>query len=347
MRRFPKVLASLACLMAPAGLAIPAGSLAQDAILEKQAAVIVVRVVDATSGESVRAERVLVREVGALMPAVAESTDVEGEVRFENQGVFNFKPYIVSAWVDGVGYHIQRTGQTFLDGEPAVVRVFEQTDLLEGLVATGMNVVVRSRERGYELEYVVTVDNQSRPQRTLRGSALPVRVALPASIGEIEVEVDNGPDPLTAELRPTEDGLMGVAASLTPGEARITIRGLLPPGSRTEFAVATNLAVDQWSLLAWPADLDVRSVALTLDRDNTYPEFSRWLGRPLGAGERVDVTVSGPERAGAVRDPATVAGPAPERLDGPQPGRRRTFPWATVIAAVVLLGAYAMWRLRR
>jgi len=334
------VLAGLGPLLCASPLA------AQDAVLEKLPASVTVRIVQAATGEPVRAERVLIREPGAITTPLAEALAVEGEVRFPDLMVYNFKPYILSAWVDGVGYHVQRTGQTFLNGEVALIHVFEQTDDLSGLVATGMNVVVRRRERGYELEYVVTVDNRSRPQRTIRGQALPLRVALPEGVRDLAVEVDNGPDPLSAELRPTEGGLQGVAASLTPGEARITVRGLLPVADRTEFTVATNLAMPQWSLLAWPAEIAIECFDLDRDRDNTYTEFSRWLGRPLEPGQAVRVAIG---TAAEVATGQAVPAPTGETAAGEGASRPETrrFPWVTVGAAVVLLGAYALWRLRR
>jgi hypothetical protein len=279
-------------------LALVAGpSAAQEATMERQETDATVRVELGTTGNTVRAERVRIREVGAVPTTLAEASDVDGEITFEDLKVLNFKPLIVSAWVADVAYHAKVDGQHFLDGRPAVVYAFEQTDDLAGLTITGMNVVVRDRESGFELEYIVTVDNQSRPQRTVKAAALPVRLALPSSLRGIEVEVDNGPDPLTAPLRSADGGMRGVATALPPGEARVSLRGVVAAEDRLAFTVATNLPVEQWSLLAWPASLEVRSFDLELDDTNTYAEFSRWRGEPLEPGDEVDVTVSEPTEA--------------------------------------------------
>lgn len=327
--------------------ALAAGSgPAQDAILERLEATARVRVELGTTGTAARAERVMVREVGAVMSTLAEAVDVEGEVTFEDVQVFNFKPYIVSAWVDGVAYHVKVTGQVFLDGKAAVVHAFEQTDDLTGLAVTGMNVVVREREDGFELEYIVTLENQSRPQRTVRAEALPLRLALPKNLRGIEVEVDNGPDPLTGSLRPADGGLTGVATALPPGEARVTVRGDVPAVDRIELSVELNLPVETWSLLAWPASLEVRSFDLERDPSNTYAEFSRWRGEALVPGDETEITVSAPAAASAepVFAEAGQADPSP----APRPTRgRRGFPWFTAVAAVVLFGAYFVWRARR
>ena len=328
-------------------------ALAQDAILERLEADATVRVELGTTGRTVTAERVIIREVGALMTTVAEAVNVDGEVTFEDLKIFNFKPYIVSAWVDGVAYHVKPKGQTFLNGTTVVINAFEQTTDLAGLTVTGMNVVIRAREDEFEFEYIVTVANQSRPQRTISANALPIQLALPTGLRAIEVEVDNGPDPLTAELRSAGGGLTGVATALTPGEARITVRGAIPlagegeAANRIEFSVAANLAIANWSLLAWPASLEVRSFDLDLDRDNTYTEFSRWIGEPLEPGDEIDITVGVVAVTG---EAAPVFSEQTEEAAASQTQRateKRGVPWLTIISAMILLSAYVVWRRRR
>jgi len=315
-----------------------------DVILDRLPMDVTVRVVDAATGETVRAERVLVREPGPIQTTVAESFDVDGTVTFEGLMLHTFKPYVVSAWVQGVAYHAQQNGQAFLDGQEITVHAFPQSEDLAGVIVTGMNVVVRRQESGFDLEYVLQIENRSRPQRTIPAGALPVQLALPPGLERTVCEVRRGPDPLTGELQATAGGLHGVAMDLPPGPARVTVRGLLT-AERIEVPVAVNLPVEAWSLLAWPASLEVRSFDLERDRDSDYPEFSRWKGPALEPGQRLNVSVAAsPDAAGlAVAEPDATE-PRPVPSTSPQ---RRRFPWLTLIAAVVLMTAYIAWRRRR
>jgi len=319
---------------------------AQDAVLERLETDATIRVELGVTGSAVRAERVLLREVGAVMTTVAEASDVDGEVTFEDLKLYNFKPHIVSAWVDGVAYHTKVNGQVFMNGQPAIVHAFEQTDDLDGVTITGMNVVVRKQEGGFEVEYIVTLDNQSRPQRTVRADALPLQLSLPRGLRGIEVDVDNGPDPLTGSLRSAGGGLQGVTAALPPGEARITVRGDLPTADRVDFTVELNLPVAQWSLLAWPASLEVRSFDLEHDDANAYSEFSRWRGPALEPGREIDVSVGTPTAPEAEPVFAEAGQTEAPVIDQPA-DQQRGFPWITVIAAGILFGAYFVWRARR
>jgi hypothetical protein len=340
----PRLLPRLLPALVLVALTCAPAATAQDAILERLPADLAVRVVMAPDQQPAHADHVVIREAGAPPQVMAERHDVRGEVVFPGVMIFNYMPYIISATVDGVTYHARHHGHAFLDGKAAVVQAFPSTAGLDGVTVEGMNVVARRKEYGLQLEYILTVDNQARPQATVRADALPVRLSLPAGLDNIVVEVDRGPDPQTAEMADTGDGWRGVAVALTPGRTRISIIGDLRGDGRADLAVAVNLPVSAWSLLAWPADQAVQSFDLRPDRDNRYAEFSRWIGEAMQPGDEVDVRI-GPAATAAPVEPADVAAasaaPATPAPAGPR------FPWLTLTSAVILLGAYAIWRRRR
>ena len=93
----------------------PVLSVAQDAVLEPQIADLIVQIDNPSHGDPVRASRVEVRAPGATLETIAESGAVTGEIVFPDVPVYNFKPYVVTAWVEDVAYHTQHSGQEFLD----------------------------------------------------------------------------------------------------------------------------------------------------------------------------------------------------------------------------------------
>lgn len=305
-----------------------------------------VRVVLAGDSTPAAADRVVIRAQNALLDVVAEGSAVDGEVTFPRVEVTLPRSYIVSAWVDGVGYHVRHSGQAFADGTPAVVHAFASTDQTDGVTITGMNLVLRQRERGFGFEAVVTVDNQSRPQRTVRADALPVQLTLPEGLEQVTVEVDDGPEPFAAALRTASGPLTGVVAAIPPGQARISIKGIVPTDTELRFSAAASLPVEAWSLLVWPGDLSVDGDDLRRDDESQYGGFSRWVGRALEAGQSADIRVWQPRPTEATE----VFADSP---DGPDPTDRRPravrtgVPWLTIAVAVILLGAYLTWRRRR
>ncbi len=326
-------------------LAVAPACRAQDVVLERQTADVVVQVILGPEGRPAVAERVLVREEGAVTTTVAEATDVDGEVVFRDLELFGFRPYLVSAWVDGVDYHQRQRGEVFLGGQPAVVRAFPVTDSREGLRLSGMNLVVRQQAGGFALEYICHLQSSSPPRHTVAASALPLRLTLPAQLTRREVEVEQGPDPRPAELRPAAGGLVGVAAPLKPGAARITIRGFLPATDSVRIPVRFDRPVEQWSLLAWPATLRIGSMDLERDQEVGNAQFARWRGPALAADQEVMVTIGA---TGEVSSAPVFGEPAAPQQAPPAPAApERRFPWLTVISAVVLLAAYLLWRRRR
>lgn len=305
-----------------------------------------VRVLLAGDDSPVAAERVVIRAQSALLDVVAEAREVDGEVTFPRVPVILPRSYIVSAWVDGVGYHVRHGGQAFADGKPAIVHAFASTDRTDGVTITGMNLVVRQRDRGFGFEAVVTVDNQSRPQRTVHADALGVQLALPEGLEQITVEVDDGPEPFPAALRPATGPFTGVVAGIPPGQARITIKGIVPADAELAFSAASNLPVEAWSLLVWPDDLSVDGDGLRRDDTREYGGFGRWVGHALEPGQEMDIRVWQPRPAEATR----VFADSPESVD-PTDRRPRSvrtgIPWVTITVAVVLVGAYLIWRRRR
>ncbi len=351
MRRSVRIAVSLCGALAwPFGGAGSAGG--QTAILERVPTDVTIEIVNGTTGEPARAQRVVLREPGPTPTTVSERDGVDGSVRFADLALYNFVLYTATAWVDGVAYHAEQRGQDFREGKTLVVECYDQTEDLAGLRITGLNVVVRHSPAGFGLEYIAIVANETRPRRTIAAAAVPLRLALAADLARVTVEIGGDRlDPRRAEVRATGDGQRGVAVALTPGSTRIAVRGQLPGARRADLAVAANLDVDAWSLLAWPAELQVRGDGLTLARDAAYPEFSRWQGPRLQAGDTVAVTIEPPvPLADLLPAEAADGSGAPSARTRPRtadPAGRPAFPWRTVVAAVVLLSLYLYWRGRR
>ncbi len=197
---------------------------AQDAVLDPQTCSVTVKLINGTTGERGAAERVELREIGFAMRLLASAENVAGEVTFPGVELLNFRPYLAVAMNGGVAYRAQAVGQTFLDGEAVTVHVFDQTESLEGVTVSGMNVVVRRQAAGCELEYILTVNNDARPQRTVAAASVPVRLVTPNLEGS-SAEVYRGPEPEPAELASGADGLQGPRVALAPGTTRVVVKG--------------------------------------------------------------------------------------------------------------------------
>lgn len=321
---------------------------AQDVVMEPQTGSASIRIVNGTTGEPGDAERLELRQIGVAMTLLAAADHVSDKVVFPAVEMLPFRPYLAIATRGGVVYRAQMTGQELLDGKSLTVHVFDQTDDLAGVTITGMNVVARRRADGCELEYILTIENESRPQRTVAASALPVRLDTPA-LTSTTAEVYRGPQPETAAI--TESGGQTAARiPLAPGTTRFSLKGFWPEAGPARLEIGTNLPVTAWSLMVSPAQLAVQTTSLTRD-DGEYPGFGRWRGAALAPGQRVQVDLPP-----LTDDLAATTKPAERPARDAESGRVANADagpsgssWAWTVGVVVSLGllAFGLWRRQR
>lgn len=341
------ILALLLSLLATG--ALDHGVLAQDAVLEPQTCSVTVKLVNGTTGEPGDAERVEVREIGFAMRLIASRENVAGEVTFPGVELLNFRPYLAVATRAGVAYRAQLVGQKFLEGEAVTVHVFDQTEALDGVSVTGMNVVARRQAAGCELEYILTVENASRPQRTIEASAVPVRLLMP-TLTAATAEVYRGPEPEPAEIATGADGLVGPRVAFAPGTTRVVLKGFWDVPGSARLEVGCSLPVAAWSLMVSPATLTLEAPSLSPDPGD-YPGFARLRGPALTPGQSVriilpeltdDLAAAGSSRRGRDNDDPAAA----TRGAGAE-GTGRSWLWGLALAASLGLIGFGVWRRRR
>ncbi len=322
---------------------------AQDIVVEPQTTSVTVKLVNGTTGKPGDAERVEVREIGFAMRLLASADNVSGDVTFPGVELLNFRPYLAVATRGGVAYRAQLLGQKFLDGEAVTVHVFDQTDALDGVSISGMNVVVRRQASGCELEYILTVENASRPQRTIAADAVPVRLAVP-SLTAATAEVYRGPEPEPVDVATGAGGLVGPRVALAPGATRLVLKGFWDAPGPARLEIGASLPVTAWSLMVSPATLAVTAPELSRD-DGDYPGFTRLRGPTLAAGQTVRIELpalsDGVADAGPSSRDASPGAAAGRTTAAPAGSGSRGWIWGLGLVASVALLGFGLWYRRR
>lgn len=335
---------AMALLLMLAGVAC-----AQDAVMAPQTGSVTVKLVNGTTGERGEAERVELREIGFAMTLLASAEKVAGEVTFPGVKLLNYRPYLAVAMRGDVAYRAQMVGQKFLDGDAITVHVFDQTESLEGVSVSGMNVVVRRQASGCELEYILTVENAARPQRTIAAAALPVRLVVP-SLTSATADVYRGPEPEPAEIATGAGGLTGPRVALAPGTTRVVLKGFWDMPGPARLDIGCSLPVAAWSLMVSPSTLAVEAPDLSRDAGD-YPGFVRLRGPALTPGQTVRVNLPAlsddlAAASGSAR--ATSPGGATKGVrGGTAAAGGRGWVWTVAIALSVVLLGLGLWQRRR
>jgi hypothetical protein len=330
-------------------LMLAGAACAQDAVLDPQTCSVKVKLVNGTTGERGEAERVEIREIGFAMRLLASADNVVGEINFPGVELLNFRPYLAVAMHRGMAYRAQLVGQKFLDGEAITVHVFDQTESLDGVNVSGMNVVIRRQAAGCELEYILTVDNATRPQRTIAASALPLRVILPG-ITAATAEIYRGPEPEPAEMATGPDGLSGPRVGLAPGTTRVVLKGFWDVPGPARLEVGCSLPVAAWSLMVSPATLAVEAPDLSRDAGD-YPGFVRWRGPVLAPGQtvRIDLPALTDDiaRTGRSGRKTPAGGATTGSQDAGDGSSGHGWIWGLAIVASLCVLGFGLWRRRR
>ncbi|MFO7653637.1 MAG: hypothetical protein R6X25_07410 [Candidatus Krumholzibacteriia bacterium] len=343
-------LAARSLLIAVSTLATTGFATVSAAPVEGQNATeIVVEVVNGTTGEPGRAEAVRLHEPGPLMRVMSEVEGVQGRAVLPAASVVRSVDYLVSAVRDGVPYFGRFNGGQLHDG-PVTVQVYDTTDKLEEVAVEGLSLLVRGQDALYDLEYLLTVRNESRPPETVRASPHSLELMAPPDLDHVRAEIIRGPQVEPVTVRRTGDRL-ALAVPLVPGMTRLRVTGSVPITGETILTVGANVPVENWSVLTTPPTLQLSGMGLERGDLEGYEDLGRSVGPPLAAGEETRLVVSiGPRAEPARQIFGDTAGVREGGTAPPQPaGEDQTgLSASSVVVAVLLVAVVALllWRRR-
>ena len=205
--------------------------------------------------------------------------------------------YIITAYADGVPYWWSKRGRDLKAG-PILLHVFDTAPGPEGLAIAAMDVILRHEGATLQLQYMVQVRNDLAPQVTVGGSGPSFALALPAGLQDLGAVYMRGPDPTPIEVA-AGGGMSGLTFPVTPGMTQVRIEARLPWTEGMEIAVGSNLAVESWSLLVAPEDMEVRAFGVRDKTDQPVKGYTSLSADPIDAGDTVDLTLSDPGPATA------------------------------------------------
>jgi len=332
---WPHVVMAAFLIGAPALL--PSTACAQDA--SNEGGEVVISILNGTTQEPASAEKLIILPETATHRPVAEDFEVSGEV---NLGALVLEPsqsYIIEVISDGVSYFARASGRE-LQSQITPVYIFTTTSALTGVKASGMNLVIRRAETELEIEYLLTVVNESLPQQTVVGDPTSLELALPADVqlGEIEVMRGHTPQAITASSG-SNPGWTGLAVPLPPGTTRLRLVASIPYPEQLVLRVGFNIPVEAWSVLTSPVDLDIRGTDLVPVDAPAESNLRRHTGPALSAGETVLLTLgggSGPVITGVEVSTATPEDLARAADDSRGGGGLLKYWWALILVAIAI-----------
>jgi hypothetical protein len=212
-----------------------------------------------------------------------------------------------------------------------------------------MNFIVRLTESDLQLEYLWTLTNEVSPQQTIVPDPITLELAIPDNAADLKVENLSRPEPADMPIRAgSRGGWAGVAVPFPPGQTRLRMTARLPYSGQARIPVSANLALEQWSVLAFPPDLKVEGEGLAQVKTEDQSEYQRFRGPILAAGASLMLNISGgtgPRITSTA--PAQVDSETGVEEEHGATSESRSFQVPWVVIFLVLVIVYVILRLRR
>ena len=308
---------------------------------------VVVRVVNGTTREDGRAESVTLIETGPARQVIATARDVAGKTVFSRLFLDETRSYVVQAVSGGTPYFTATTGHDVAAG-PVTVYVFETTTDRAGVRVSELTLNVKREEAELRLEYVIAILNETQPQRTVLPDPTSFELQLPEGAVGAAFEVLTGGVPQkVAAVAGQGAGRSGLAVPLRSGTTRLRVTTTLPCRGRAHFALAANLPVTKFTLLASPPDLKVDGGLSDAGLDQATG-CERWDGPVLAANQVLLWTMAGGTAPRvAERREGPLAGAAKEGLARVKQTGRDLGPVGAVALLLALVALLIVGRARR
>jgi len=309
---------------------------------------VTIELVNGTTRQPGRADRVVLTALKSTAGPLDSAFDAAGQVIFYDIELSPYREYLVEVTHDDVPYFTQASGRELAQG-PHTAYVFDTSTDLGGLTVAGMNCIVRRTEGELQLEYLWTITNAGSPQQSVVPNPYSLALALPAGAHSVTAEILSRPTatPLSMVSGPAT-GWRGLVVPLPPGQTRLRLTASLAYSGQGSLPIAANLALDEWSVLTSPPDLELTAEGLTAsDLENTTG-LGRFHGPQLDADQVLEITVSGgsaPVIAARVEGGSDSLVTVASADLVVEQSRSKSAMWVLVLAALIIL--YLMIRLRR
>ena len=236
-------------------------------------------IVNATTGEPGTVSRLTVEYMNVRPNKVSDLQPSGPAFTARSVPLIEGGTYLVTVWADGVPYWWSKKGRDLKAG-PVILHVFDTTGSNEGLSLAGLDVVVKADGSVMNLEYMIQVANEARPQVTVAGSGPVFAMALPAGATDIKAHYIRGPEPMPVEID-QRGGMVGLILPVTPGNLQIRLQALVPFEDGMSLEVGANVPIRAWTLLTSPAGLEVSAMGLEENTHEAVAGYRRFSGEEI------------------------------------------------------------------
>jgi hypothetical protein len=260
--------------------------------LPATAATLTGRIVNGTTGESARADRVALFDVTrADGDPVAEALDVDGEFTLDGIPEAAAAHFRLQVWIGDADF----TQHVTSFDEPMEVFVYDSTDEITDVFILRHHIIFTRDPEHMQVTEFFEFDNRTDPPRVIVASALPMRLELDHDIhGEASASLMGTSTPVQVDLVSTDDAtVVGLSTELPPGPTRAVVRYLMHEEDRAlTWATHSLFDTEERQIFINPTDIAADAGDM-IPTDSIIDEYAAYTGLSSAPGDEWVVNLSG------------------------------------------------------
>jgi hypothetical protein len=259
------------------------------------------RIVNGTTGEPARADRVALFDVTQASPEpVADALDVDGSFTLTGIPEAAAAHFRLQVWVGEEEF----TQHVTSFDTPMDVFIYEKTNETTGVALLRHHLIFTRDPEHMQVTEFFEFDNRNDPPRVISADALPMRLELDHDIhGEATASLMGSGAPVQVNMVPTDEArVMGIASDLQPGATRVVVRYLMHEDDRAlAWASRSLFATEERRVFVSPTDIVVEAGEM-IPTESTIEDYAAYAGLVSSPGDEWVVSLSGGSAATAAED---------------------------------------------
>lgn len=249
-------------------------------------------IMNATTGQAGNCERLTIEYLTEAAVVITDIRPPDSVFTVPSVPLIAGAQYVVTAWWQDVPYYFSFRGRDLAEGVHTL-HVFDTTPDKSAVTIKGLNLVLQRQATILRLEYLLQIENTTRPQQTVHDPEGSVVLALPEGAEDIAAEYRRGLIPTPVAFHRTAPGMLGLEIPLVWGDNSVRVTAVLPWQEGMVLEMGSNLPIAAWSILSTPSWLVVQGLGLESDNYQDAAGYSRHTAGALEANQGFAVTLKG------------------------------------------------------
>jgi len=253
-----------------------------------------VNIINGTTSEPGKADRVALLDLTAGMSEIASATDVTKSMTFSDVASTGQNQYLVRATLGGVNYSAMFVPTPGVNAWETSLTVYESSETVHGLKASVPFFVIYGFEDKLKIQKRIVLENISVPPVTLNSTPGIAKVHIPNNVTELDnLTFKSGSMPIRTSPIDTDSGQV-IPNPIKPGVSEIDVEYNVPYDPvGTDYSELVSYDIEHFHVYVMPIGLQVTAPGLSREGTDQQNGLAIYAIEGVKAGTNLVFNVSG------------------------------------------------------